>query len=621
MTIIDGQQRLSTFILLFVALHNRLACCRGTINGSKTEVDQWLRDEVEKLMADLRDCFILDKRSGHRLHRYYPRLIRSFVDVWSTKPEGARYDGAMARLIWRYLEHIEDDKTVSKAFAAPGVSGPGTDSSANVERVFRHIVSRVRKLPKAQAEDIDLVDHAFTEGFDDALLGYEIPADVRTRLQAEGTAKADRDFREAFAALIFGHYVQNRMAFTAVETGSEDDAFDMFEALNTTGEPLTAFETFRPRVIEAEALEAYEASPSRAQVARVERYLDRFATKTQKLQGATSDLLVAFALAEMGEKLGKKLNEQRRYLRREYGDPGNPEQQEERRDFVGRLGDVADFANYYWDPEPEAGAFFAGLPAIGNEARVALEFLRALNHTVTIAPLARFFGAALQAKVPEERQRAMTDFEGALRATAAFSAIWRGTYGATSGIDTIYRDVMNRGDHEVALAAHPTSGLLGAVDIAAYKTALSTALEEKSLTDAAAWAERVVSVPIAAKSRPTAQFLLTAAAHDATEDGDTGLVEAGRAGLHTMLTPQRWAEIAGMEVEHVAPKQAQPGSWDARLYDDPDLIDTLGNLTLLPKRQNIVVSNHPWRRSGRATARSRPGLRRSSRPRERRPPS
>ena len=107
------------------------------------------------------------------------------------------------------------------------------------------------------------------------------------------------------------------MAFTIVTTKSEDDAFDMFEALNTTGEPLTAFETLKPRIIEAETLARYEHSASHQHIKAVEEYLDKF-KKAEEKQTATSELLVPFALAETGHKLQKRLSEQRRYLRDEY---------------------------------------------------------------------------------------------------------------------------------------------------------------------------------------------------------------------------------------------------------------------------------------------------------------
>jgi hypothetical protein len=35
----------------------------------------------------------------------------------------------------------------------------------------------------------------------------------------------------------------------------EEYAFEMFDSLNTTGDPLTAFETFKPKVVEHIGLE------------------------------------------------------------------------------------------------------------------------------------------------------------------------------------------------------------------------------------------------------------------------------------------------------------------------------------------------------------------------------
>ena len=88
-------------------------------------------EEIQKMMAELRDCFILDKRSGKALNRYYPRLIRSFDDVWSSKPE-ARYSSAIARLIWDYLKHIENEETEAKQFRPSEPDGEKASTHKNV---------------------------------------------------------------------------------------------------------------------------------------------------------------------------------------------------------------------------------------------------------------------------------------------------------------------------------------------------------------------------------------------------------------------------------------------------------------------------------------------------------
>ena len=76
----------------------------------------------------------------------------------------------------------------------------------------------------------------------------------------------------------------------------------MFESLNTTGEPLTVLETFRPKVIESEELDKYENSDSRKYMRTIEEYLGQF-NVAKKRQDETSKLLTSFALAESGKKL------------------------------------------------------------------------------------------------------------------------------------------------------------------------------------------------------------------------------------------------------------------------------------------------------------------------------
>ena len=75
--------------------------------------------------------------------------------------------------------------------------------------------------------------------------------------------------------LIFTRYLNRRMAVTVVIADNENDAFDMFEALNTTGKPLTAFETFKPKVIEREELSKYKETESYKWMTKIEEYLNK----------------------------------------------------------------------------------------------------------------------------------------------------------------------------------------------------------------------------------------------------------------------------------------------------------------------------------------------------------
>jgi hypothetical protein len=595
MTIIDGQQRISTFILAFVAIHNLLSAVLPRLEKDEAESAQWLFSEVEKMLASLRQCIVYDKISGKGLHRYYPRLIRSFDDVWSTRPESARYTSPIAKLIWSYLEHMEDSDATSKSFAPTVPSGKREASHRSVKEVYDSIKRRLGALVRPSEEMPSVLDLAVSKGFGEALLGYEVPNAVCNRILSDADDIGARKYREAFAAVMFAYYLQRRMAFTLVISTGEDDAFDMFEALNTTGQPLTAFETFRPRVIEAEGLEEYQSTPSHDHLQRVERYLDRYGADTRKLERSTSDLLVSFALAETGYKLGKKLNEQRQYLRSNYGDVNESTDKDAMRAFTGRLADMASFLDTAWDPADGSPSFGQTVSAC-DQTRVAFEFLRSLDHTITIAPLSRFFSAATQASAAD-RAAAAQSFGEAVRLCAAFSAIWRAWHdGKTERIDSIYRDAMATGDGSRALAARPRSGKDGVVDIEILRTVLKAAMADAGIVDRAAWTSRLTSSGVGKNSK-LAKFLLVAAHHDAVPMTDgSARIQPGRSGTNQTLTPAAWAQFAPMEVEHIAPVSDGASAWPQDLYGDDELCQTFGNLVLLSKQQNIVMSNHAWKK-------------------------
>ena len=49
-----------------------------------------------------------------------------------------------------------------------------------------------------------------------------------------------------------------------------------------------------------------------------------------------------------------------------------------------------------------------------------------------------------------------------------------------------------------------------------------------------------------------------------------------------------------LTIEHIAPQKPEQNSWHNSLYERPDLVNYLGNLTLLPDSKNSSVSNRPW---------------------------
>jgi hypothetical protein len=372
----------------------------------------------------------------------------------------------------------------------------------------------------------------------------------------------------------------------------------MFEALNTTGEPLTAFETFKPRVINAEGLTNYKTSETRKFIKRIEKYLDAFNDAQQK-QNATTALLVPFALSETGTKLSKRLSDQRRYLRDEFESLEKTEQQ----NFVRRLSHSSQFIKDIWPNSKSQESTLSdivGHPEL-DVASMCIDILRQANHNITIAPLSCFY-SRLRTSVVEERDKATDDFITAIKSITAFFVFWRASRRGTEGIDAYYRDLMKTGikDLEIPPFAHNASSRADKEKPTAHQLqlALQHILREKGgITTKHDWLKSLKNIPVYSNSVPLTRFMLLVASHDTRpiyEEDRHGLVEVTREDVLDMLNMKQWKKAVSMTIEHIAP-QSPDQSWPENLYSDSEFIHRLGNLALLPSIENSSIGNKPWK--------------------------
>ena len=111
MTIIDGQHRICTLVMLNISLHDFLRRQVQALSTRKQEPFVWAVDQCQVMLAALEDTFQIDMRTGDKRHRFYPRVTRAYDDAWSKREAEARYESPIARLIWEYIAF---DKTNPK---------------------------------------------------------------------------------------------------------------------------------------------------------------------------------------------------------------------------------------------------------------------------------------------------------------------------------------------------------------------------------------------------------------------------------------------------------------------------------------------------------------------------
>jgi hypothetical protein len=525
-------------------------------------------------------------------------MIRSFDDQWSRSKVSAQYKSPIAFLTWKYAESIEPERPTE--YKPSKREGTIEGEEALVDRFLQ--ISRTFKGLNANGEFKDDYDNlpslrriAGSGGFQRALLNHDFPDDVRELLQGKGE---NSEYRVLLQMVLIACYALTRVALTVVRGKNEDYAFTVFESLNTTGEPLTAYETFKPRVVLAETLAHFESSAARKHLEQISNYLSTFKVG-EPLQNATRDLLISFASAETGYKLSKRLADQRRYLKEEFErHEANPAQREA---FVQHLKEVAAFTQHAWEIDSKQPTL-PSLPADAatDAVKLCLKFLSSLGHSVTIAPMVRFYAQALAA-TGADRDAKVKELEGAVKALAAFSALWRASRRGTANIDAQYREMLAGSEFMPALArslrkdAAPETSA-PKVDLCALKTELRRRLADKGgIANRDQFVTEGANVPAFKNSKEVARLMLLAAYHDAVADETApGLVKKGKPAVAPCLTYNGLIDTRNLTLEHIAPIEPS-GEWDEKIYESRELVHRIGNLVLAPRIENAMVSNRPWR--------------------------
>jgi hypothetical protein len=557
----------------------------------------WLKARIASHVGDLAQTIALDKYAGDGELQFYPKIIRAIEDTWSTRKGEASYKSPIGRFLHHYITHMVNP---SGAFRYKATNADSTIIEGHKKFVDNYgtLRSNMRRIAQGKEEDFPDINAILqSKGLMETLVNQQAPDTVVNFVAGGETQKNFDTFTEAFRLLVFSAFLNKRTALTIVTTTEEDYAFDMFEALNTTGEPLTAYETFKPKVIDAEGLSNYETSPSYEHMSSIDTYLNDY-PKAEQRQKATSDLLIPFALAEEGMKLGKKLNEQRIFLRRSYD---VIDKLDAKRDFTMHLAQLSSFLKHSWPADRQKPSLYPLKEADTPLAIVCLDVLKQMNHSIVVAPIFRFYAKAVAEEDDQRRKNAAAELSDAILAVTAFSIMWRATRIGTENIDAVYRDLMERGIDKAA----PDKGKHvppmrrskgGAVTLLGLKQALWYKLQHAKaggISDETVWRSKLQATPVYAQSSIVAKFLLFAASHDAVEDTSTpGLIQAGKKNTLPMLNVDRWRDETNLSVEHVAP-QTKTAAWDEKLYEN-NAYDTVGNLTLLPSEVNSLVGNRSW---------------------------
>ena len=523
----------------------------------------------------------------------FPRIIRLPEDNRGFSPSEAEYRSVIAKFLMNFAHCYSQSDPVSIPTQ--------TENNAEQGRFFQNYKYIQEQVKLGIYEGDDALDAGRQSDLEHNQIGHEDfkRARLRNLFEKLNTLPNPAQMNRAIAdiantsdssglirLMLFSHYVLKSVYLTRVETSDEDATFDIFDSLNTTGEPLTAIETFKPNVMRFERENeniGYSGSESARQFERLEENLNHIYLENDKRQKETKELLVTFALYLKGNKLPQNLTSQRAYLRTIFEEAASSDL---KRRIVQSLADIAEFRQTYWNRDSIQSLDSIHRNDTSEWLKLCCTFISDMRTSLAIPIMARYW-------VQYQQDGVEDTFADAVKAITAFLVLRRSITGSTGGIDSDFREMMETLCIGLDYSKSPLS-----LDDLKRKLRDYLAVPRLKVKNKESWVDRVREVPLADRSQPLCRFLLFAASNNARSDQENPGLLKRQGVVHSdelaFLNYSKWLDAKYATVEHVAPESNSAGGWDSKIYEQAHTRHTIGNIILLPQKENASVGNAPW---------------------------
>ena len=369
---------------------------RSDLDVLSSYTQQWLQAEITYQLGILYQCVMGPPPTFGQGGIPFPRIVRT-TDMRGNTVRDSEYRSVAAQLFMKFHRYAQEGGAEFDQ-----VSDNQTTEQQYLYRNLDYLTSVVtRYLYQGEASDsihddgtdIDVVEmNEFRRrGFMELLDRLDV-LDQSARDRAVNDIVASPQSAGLVRLVAFASYLAKSVILTRVVARTERNAFDIFDALNTTGEPLTALETLKPVVVEfEESQNGYSNSISEDHWNVIDRTAINSQQSAEERQRESRELLTSFALFYNGRRLSNSLAAQRSYLRNLMrGFSQNRTQTT--REFIGLIAGMADFRSKFWSP----GTFAQGDPetfgpADPELARLCLTLIGEMRTSLTLPILARYW--------------------------------------------------------------------------------------------------------------------------------------------------------------------------------------------------------------------------------------
>jgi hypothetical protein len=596
-SVVDGQQRISTIILTFLTLYCKLVELAETLG--EDEISKKLKGIIERKNREILNIISIELNGKPQRK---PRIIRAMLDSWTYDGSvDMHYKSGPAQAVALLLQMLEDENKTELHFIIENVKEELVKKNLSYIKDIIHEIMNChlddKSNPTIGDAEIPFPTATRIAGLGNKLNGvwYAPNPDLTNIVLNQQDHAYHKKIAITLQSMYFCYFLMQRCYFVSIVAPDEDRAFDMFQSLNTSGTPLTAIETFRPIV--ARELDATSRQAMETYFKRILNYIDSIddnsSTADLKLR-ATNNLLSHFAYMNSGFLLSKTFSNQRRWLQKKFGEATIIRDKEQ---FIGRIADVAEFLHALHRVKKGTITELDHLDKLNDLDRQLATF-----NTVFLDDAGNELGKTILAcyysRVISDKPNSQEDFLQVTKIVVAFFVLWRSA-STNAKLDDAYRRALI-GETDAETKNKKYKGICwddtqDNLTVEMLRSILLDGLKRKRLNEKELWFNNAKARLNYEDAKTICKFVLLLTSYNREPSKLTlGLLgDVVRTDSEDRLTASYYKARKHHTLEHVAP-DSQTSEWDSTIYAD-QIKHSIGNLTLLPISVNSEVGNKSWK--------------------------
>lgn len=596
--IIDGQQRTSTLLVLFVRYYYYFENSIANLNSSDTEsiLKKHLKREIQKKWLLKRFSKSIPATSLTR-----PVLIRQDSDLWGDSAESSRYRSPISRYLYDAINAIETEKS-EKILHDIEPDKKGSSLSRVVKAIDESIASAFCDDDYFCLNESYNVADLFNDDFIEDCNERNIDI-INYITHNEDRANVIKPIINNIAVL---HYLLNYCAFTVISSPTENAALDMFQSLNSTGVQLTALQMLKPSIssqykknnvdyINSETNDIYKDIN--------DWFNDNPKTKERK----TKQFFHKFCMLMKGELDPNSLSVQRNWLKECFEHfTKNQNNTEKTDEFISiikstveyidqfimnktRLREVCPVNNTYSHYSLKNASNKIGPVTLSDDCIASLMYLSDSNHDLHHPLLIMFYHKARLAKNDTEFKEKVCDFQKIVKAATSIFTLYR--VGLDKHPDGFYKKLYKHAFSFTTNKNLNVSAVVSALREELYNDAKQKFGEQfivRKFLDSFSTNCRYNKL-----GASVLRFILILNTHKKIPNPKKIGLQISNVKGPEYLTPNIWMNKDTQSIEHICPQSAERteniSCWGSQFVSSTK-IHSIGNLTLLSLGNNASVS-------------------------------